>query len=258
MEILNYSNRPFVAPARRIVSLVPSLTELLADLALEEETVGITKFCVHPHHWFKNKDRMGGTKDVRLNRVADAQPDLVIASKEENVKEQVEAIAQHFPVLLTDIVDLDSALETIQHIGELCNRRAKAAEMAIDISRRFEELSADITQAKTAAYLIWKDPYMAVGGDTYINNMMQCAGFTNVFAQKNRYPETNFDELASLAPDFVLLSSEPYPFGQKHLAELSDHLPQSRVMLVDGEMFSWYGSRLLKAPAYFRALNTPV
>jgi ABC-type Fe3+-hydroxamate transport system substrate-binding protein len=258
MEILNFSNRPFVPPARRIVSLVPSLTELLAHLALEEETVGITKFCVHPHHWFKNKDRMGGTKDVRLNRTLDAQPDLVIASKEENVKEQVELIAQHAPVLLTDIADLQGALEAIEYIGGLCNRRVKAAEMVVEISRRFEALALQVPANKTAAYLIWKDPYMAAGGDTYINSMMQYAGFTNVFAACSRYPETDLDELAALAPALVLLSSEPYPFGQKHLAELSAHLPHSQIRLVDGEMFSWYGSRLLLAPAYFSSLHTPV
>lgn len=257
MNLLNFSGNKFQPPARRIISLVPSLTELLAQLELHDETVGITKFCVHPHAWFRSKSRMGGTKDVRLNRVMDEAPDLVIASKEENEQAQIEAIAAHFPVLLTDVCNLQDALQAIVDIGHCCHRQQQAEALVALIKERFQELAKMKTARKRAAYFIWRDPWMVAGGDTYINDMLWKAGYENVFSHKSRYPETSEAELQMLAPELLLFSSEPFPFRPHHAEEIKAFLPHSTAIMVDGEMFSWYGSRMLMAPAYFAQLRKP-
>lgn len=247
------------APAslpRRIVSLVPSQTELLHALGLEEEVVGITKFCVHPAAWFQGKKRVGGTKTVHLDKVAALHPDLVIANKEENVREQVEALAEHFPVWVSDVHDLPSALSMVEQIGRLTGKAAEAGALAAEVARRFALHRPEaVAPRPRAAYLIWRKPYMVAGGDTFIHAMLEEAGFENAFGTEARYPEVSPAWLADCAPDVVLLSSEPYPFQEKHLAEFREICPTAQVAIVDGELFSWYGSRLLLAPAYFRDLR---
>jgi len=180
-------------------------------------------------------------------------PDLIIANKEENVKEQVDALRNIAPVWTSDVNDLDSALSMIRSIGELTNRIATAVELTTTIIKNFETLSV-INQYASAAYLVWKDPYMTVGGDTFISNIMQRAGIKNVFAHLSRYPEISLNEITNSNCDLVMLSSEPYPFKQKHADELTLLLPGKKVMLVDGEMFSWYGSRLQYTPAYLKKI----
>jgi len=241
---------------KRIISLVPSQTELLYDLGLESETVGITKFCVHPQNWFKTKERIGGTKKLNPAKIKALDPDLIIANKEENVKEQVEELAQDYPVWLTDVNNLQDALQMIADIGRLTGKMERSDSIVKEITLNFEELAQQQTtnhKPKTA-YLIWQKPYMTVGGDTFINNMLQHCGFENIFSCKTRYPEISIDELQTASCDLLLLSSEPYPFKQKHIDELSEQLPGTKIILADGEFFSWYGSRLLKAPAYFGEL----
>jgi ABC-type Fe3+-hydroxamate transport system substrate-binding protein len=243
-------------PPKRIISLVPSQTELLHNLGLEEETVGITKFCVHPAPWFKTKTRVGGTKTVRMELIAGLNPDLVIANKEENVKEQVEELAKHYPVWVTDVNSLDEALQMITDIGELTGKQSQAKILTQNISsafKEFGELQPPNPKLKTA-YLIWQKPYMTVGGGTFINDMLSRCGFNNIFSAKTRYPETTIAELKAAGCKLLLLSSEPYPFKQKHINELTAQLPGCRILLADGEYFSWYGSRLLKTPAYFKEL----
>jgi ABC-type Fe3+-hydroxamate transport system substrate-binding protein len=244
----------------RIVSLVPSITALLHALGLETETIGITKFCVHPDHWFRNKIRVGGTKNVDIHKVASLNPDFIIANKEENIKEQIEALAADYPVLLTDVNNLEEALAIIATIGKLTNKSAPATTIINSIEHGFAELANNNKSAPVlkTAYLIWKDPYMTVGGDTFINSMMGHAGFSNVFAQETRYPELSIDEIRQSKCDVLLLSSEPYPFKQKHLDELKNQLPGTKVCLVNGEMFSWYGSLLMEAPHYFKELMTAI
>ena len=247
------------APAK-IVSLVPSITALLHDLGLEKETIGITKFCVHPHHWFRNKIRVGGTKNVDIHKVASLKPDLIIANKEENIKEQIEVLAADYPVLLTDVNNLEEALEMIATVGKLTNKSVPATTIIDSIEHGFATL-ANNNQSATAlkaAYLIWKDPYMTVGGDTFIHNMMEHAGFSNVFAQEIRYPELNIDAIRQSKCDVLLLSSEPYPFKQLHMDELKHQLPETKVCLVNGEMFSWYGPLLMEAPHYFKELMAAI
>jgi ABC-type Fe3+-hydroxamate transport system substrate-binding protein len=240
----------------RIVSLVPSQTELLHALGLEEEVVGITKFCIHPTHWFKQKQRIGGTKNINFDRIAALQPDLIIANKEENIREQVNALRSLAPVFTTDVHDLNSACSMIEQIGILTNTANKATALIKTIQEGFSNCQTSIAPPEySCIYLIWKDPYMTIGGDTLIHDILQRAGLNNLFANRTRYPETSLQEMAALQPPIVLLSSEPYPFKEKHLQELASHLPNSQIHLVDGEMFSWYGSKLQETPAYLLALR---
>lgn len=240
---------------RRIVSLVPSQTELLYHLGLKERVIGITKFCVHPKAWFQEKVRVGGTKNVNIEKLLALKPDLVLANKEENRKDDVELLAQQVPVWVTDIATLDDALTMIETIGAITNTSAKAAEILQQIIAGFEQLKPVTAQRLRVCYLIWKDPYITVGGDTFIHDMLLHAGYQNCSEETQRYPAIDLQQIQNAHCDCVLLSSEPFPFSEKHIAELQQQLPHQKMVLVDGELFSWYGSRLLQAPAYFKLLR---
>lgn len=242
------------APPQRIVSLVPSQTELLADLGLDDEVVGLTRFCVHPAGWKAAKTIVGGTKNVDVERVRGLRPDLVIANKEENVREQVEAIAAFCPAYVTDVADVASALAMIRDVGALVDRADQAGRLAEEIAAGFDALPPSPHRPSRALYLIWRDPWMAVGGDTFISDVLERGGWANATADRGRYPALTDDEIRDLAPDAVLLSSEPYPFVDRHIAEVQELVPGARVLLVDGEAFSWYGSRLRKTPGVLRRL----
>lgn len=242
---------------KRIISLVPSQTELLYDLGLSDEVIGVTKFCIHPDEWFRSNTRVGGTKQLKIELIQQLQPDLIIANKEENVKEQVEELQKNFPVWISDINNMDDAYEMIEQIGLITGRQETAKNIVSKIKEGFGQLQITNYKLQTV-YLIWQKPYMTVGCDTFIHSMLQTAGFQNLFEIEKRYPETNINELISLKPELLLLSSEPFPFKQKHVEELQALLPGTKILLVDGEMFSWYGSRLLKAPAYFRTLQEQI
>lgn len=238
----------------RIVSLVPSITELLCDLGLDQEVVGITRFCTHPEHWFKTKTRIGGTKDPRIDRIKALEPDLIIANKEENVESHVIALRESCPVWVSDVNNLDSALDMILRLGELTQTTMKARQHVNEIQNRFNQL-AEFIQAKNtvqtkAIYFIWRDPWMVAGPDTFISDMINRCGWINA-EEKHRYPTFDGDPSSI---DLVLLSSEPYPFGPLHRDELKSIFPKARIQLVDGEFFSWYGSRMKHAPFYFEKL----
>ena len=241
-------------PPRRIISLVPSQTQLLHALGLEEEVIGITKFCVHPDAWFHHKTRVGGTKDIRTDIIQSLQPDLIIANKEENQQQQIEALAAHYPVWISDVADLEDALAMVKALGTITGRTHEALSLAGQIGQQFQELAPLHATLLRTAYFIWRAPWMTAGGDTFIHHMLEQCHFVNIFADKSRYPSITLDELADRRCELVLLSSEPYPFRDKHIAEIREVLPAARIRLVDGEMFSWYGSRLLESPAYFRRL----
>jgi len=235
---------------RRIISLVPSQTELLYTLGLDEAVVGITKFCVHPASWFRTKSRIGGTKAIDPARVDALRPDLIIANKEENEKPQVEALAARYPVYISDIKTLEDALAMIRGVGAITGKAPEALTLAANIATRFQQLPLPANPIP-AVYLIWRNPWMAAGGDTFIHHMLHYCGFTNIFAGHERYPTIDLSDLAGHNAPQILLSSEPYPFRERHIDEIKEILPSSTIRLVDGEFFSWYGSRLLEAPAYF-------
>ena len=235
---------------KRIISLVPSQTELLYHLGLENEVVGITKFCVHPPQWFRTKQRIGGTKTYNLDTIAALKPDLIIANKEENDQQQVEAMAEKYPVWISDIKNLTDALDMIKRVGELVGQATKADQVVEDIEHKFSNLPVH-NSLQTALYFVWREPYMVAGGDTFIHSMMRYAGFQNIYGHQQRYPTITLQELSDTQPEVILLPSEPFPFKERHIADFKEICPNAKVELVDGELYSWYGSRLLKAADVF-------
>jgi ABC-type Fe3+-hydroxamate transport system substrate-binding protein len=237
----------------RIISTVPSQTELLAALGLDLEVVGITKFCVHPDHWFRSKARVGGTKALDLDKIHALRPDLILANKEENTQSEIELLAKTYPTYVSDVKTLDDALEMIATIGELTSRAPQALKLVDEIMEKFKRIAVH-SQPKSALYFIWNDPWLVAGADTFISSMLPYAGFENAMTSV-RYPEVMDLHIHQLNPEFILLSSEPYPFKKQHVSAMQRKFPQSKVMLVDGEMFSWYGSRLALSALYFNEIG---
>jgi ABC-type Fe3+-hydroxamate transport system substrate-binding protein len=240
----------------KIISIVPSQTEFLYDLGLEEEVVGITKFCIYPEHWFRSKTRIGGTKQLKIDVITELNPDLIIGNKEENERSQIEELQEKFPVWLSDIVTFEDALNMMRTIGKLVNREVKANQIVQQIIDKKKNFDLNFTSNKRlkVAYFIWRKPYMVAANDTYINEMLRTFGAENIFESKVRYPEIELQDLKKYDVDAIFLSSEPYPYKKKHLAEFQAACPNAKVVLVDGEAFSWYGSRMLKAFDYFEVL----
>lgn len=239
-------------PPKRIVSIVPSQTELLFELGLDNEVIGITKFCIHPIEKFASRAKVGGTKKLRIDEIRRLQPDLIIGNKEENTQSEIELLMQEFPVWMSDICNLDDAMETIQLIGEMVDRSPEAAYLNHLINAGFTDLQTLAINRginQNVAYVIWKDPYMFAGRNTFIDDILRRIGLNNAIAT-DRYPVLSLEELKTLNCELVFLSSEPYPFKKKHIEELQLVLPKAKILLVDGEMFSWYGSRLIKAVQY--------
>lgn len=242
----------FYYPPQRIVSLVPSQTELLFDLGLDDRVVGITKFCEHPQIWQQTKTKVGGTKKLRLIEIDQLRPDLIIGNKEENDRDSINELQRKYPVWLSDIVTFDDALAMITAVGEMVGKSEEAKAMVDTIEIKFQGLNK---KSGTILYLIWRNPWMAAGTPTFINSIICLLGFTNV-VKKQRYPITTIEEIIAMNPDYIFLSSEPFPFNKEHVDELKKHLPGTKITLVDGQYFSWYGSRLLRAPDYFNQLLT--
>jgi ABC-type Fe3+-hydroxamate transport system substrate-binding protein len=237
---------------QRIISLVPSQTELLYDLGLGQQVAGITKFCVHPAHWLAEKQIIGGTKNFRFDIIDQINPDLIIGNKEENYKEGIGQLQEKYPVWMSDIVSFYQAMEMISGIGAVTSKETKAAEIVHNITTAFSHIKK--RSQKRVLYLIWRNPWMAAGAGTFIHAIIELLGLANCLERRPRYPELSDDEIRSLDPEVIFLSSEPYPFAEKHRDELTALCPSAKIMLVDGEMFSWYGSRLTKAPQYFNSL----
>lgn len=247
---------------QRIVSLVPSQTELLFDLGLDETVLGITRFCIHPQEWFKSKTRIGGTKNLNLEKIAALQPDLIIGNKEENDQQQIEWLMERFPVWMSDIETLPQALDMIEQIGKITNTPLKAATLCHHIGDAFSAMEQSIPLGShRCLYFIWNNPMMLAGNHTFIHDMLKRNGFINVGASppfSGRYPELSEALMNDLDPDYLFLSSEPFPFAEKHVQEFQEKFPRATTILVDGEMFSWYGSRLKKAVPYFLQLHQQI
>lgn len=234
----------------RIISLVPSQTELLYFLGVTP--IAQTIFCIHPAYAFKTSTKIGGTKKLNIQKIIDLKPDLVIGNYEENEKSQIEFLQQHVKVWLSNIYTFEDALESIITIGKLVNKPIEAEQLKQEIEIAFDHLKNKPKITTSALYLIWKNPYMAAGRNTFINSLLQKAGYENIIADPtSRYPELSIEEIKSLQPKNIFLSSEPYPFKSKDQIELQNNFPQSKVKIVDGEMFSWYGNRMLLAADYF-------
>lgn len=243
---------------KRIVSLVPSQTELLVDLGLEERIMGVTKFCVHPGYLRKKKKIVGGTKKVHFDRIKALAPDIILCNKEENTEDMVRELEQIAPVHVSDVKSIDDALQLIEQYGDLFDVGHKALEIAGEIRlerKRFEEYVKTFPERKVA-YFIWKDPWMVAGEDTFIDHLLELNRFKNVFANgDSRYPEIELDQLKQKEVELVLLSTEPYPFKSTDKEILKKEVRMDCIQIVDGEFFSWYGSRLTVAFTYFRKLH---
>lgn len=247
---------------QRIVSVVPSQTELLYNLGLEDQLVGITRFCVHPAQALTEKLAVGGTKKIVNSRLEKLQPDLIICNKEENTAAMVEFCESLAPTYVSDISCLEDALKMIRDIGTLTGTSEAATSLVAKIDLQFNKLQLPTTTTR-ALYLIWKNPFMSIGHDTFIHDMMQKAGFANVLDSQTRYPELTIDQILELNPAVVLFSSEPYNFKAADMEVLKSAFAKANktppnCILVDGELFSWYGSRLLKSCTYFQQLQASI
>ena len=236
----------------KIISLVPSITETLFDFGLTaDEVIGRTKFCIHPSDLVSNVKIIGGTKNLNIDKIRSLKPELIIANKEENEKIQVEELMKDFKVWVTDIETLQDNADFISELGKVLNKEDLAKDYNQKIASVFNQIK--VSQTKRIAYLIWKNPYMTVGSDTFIHEVLQKLGFENLFKNKKRYPEVSVEELKRA--DLILLSSEPFPFQQKHIDELRREIPNTEIVLVDGEAFSWFGTHLMKVDEYLKDLS---
>ncbi|GAA3652844.1 ABC transporter substrate-binding protein [Flavivirga jejuensis] len=243
---------------KRIVSLVPSQTELLCDLGLEDFLVGVTKFCVHPRHIRKDVTIVGGTKQLHLDKIKALQPDIILCNKEENTKAIVEACESICNVHVSDIFIIDDSLELIRQYGAVFNKLEEASTVINNIESEIKDFNTFIKNKPQlkVVYFIWKTPWMVAGNNTFINYLLKLNKFENIFDNESRYPEIKLSK-STINKDvnIVLLSSEPYPFKEKHKRDIQEFYPNAKVILADGEMFSWYGSRLTKAFKYFKSLR---
>lgn len=239
----------------KVVSLVPSITEALFDLGLtENEIVGRTKFCIHPDEKVKNVAIIGGTKNINIDKIKALQPDLILANKEENIKEQVEALMVDCKVIVTNVENIEDNYYLLKNLGKIFNKEDRAQVFNMKIYDILNE--AKINSNIKVAYLIWKNPYMTIGSDTFIHKILEEIGFENIFKDKKRYPEIQTEDLAEA--DIIMLSSEPFPFKEKHIEELKEFYPEKKIMIVDGEAFSWYGTHIAKCEDYFKELIVEV
>lgn len=237
----------------RIISLVPSITEALFDFGLNHnQIVGRTKFCIHPAEKVAEVPVIGGTKNLHLEKISRLSPELIIANKEENEKLQVEELAKQFDVWVTDIANLDDNRKFLQELGDRLNRPQQASFFINEI----EQAVPQQKMTKKAAYLIWQKPYMTIGQDTFIHDVMSKVGLINIFGTEKRYPEITTEDLREA--EVILLSSEPFPFKTKHVQELQDIFPEKQILLADGEAFSWYGTHLARRKAYFEELSKEI
>lgn len=239
----------------KVISLVPSITEALFDLGLtENEVIGRTKFCIHPHEQIKNVEIVGGTKNINIEKIKSLQPDLILANKEENVKEQVEALMHDFKVMVTHVETVEDNYYLVKSLGNIFCQEEKAKAYNL---KTYEVLNqAKINSCIKVAYLIWKNPYMTIGSDTFIHHILTEIGFENSFKDKIRYPEIKVEDLAET--DIIMLSSEPFPFKEKHMEELKAFYPDKKIIIVDGEAFSWYGTHIAKCGKYFNELLSEI
>ncbi len=239
---------------KRIVSLVPSQSEFLWDLGLQHELVGITKFCIHPDRMFKTVTRVGGTKNPDLDKIRALQPDLIIGNKEENEKAMIEQLSREFPVWMSDVNTPEQALDMMNSLSSLTCKESQGKSI-IEASRLSLAKCKVLFQGESIAYFIWNSPYHFAGSATFIHSILTHVGLTNVFFNQPRYPECSLQQLKVLNPKFCFLSSEPYPFKSDQAKKIQAVLPEAKIVFVDGEAFSWYGSRLIYLHRYLKELK---
>lgn len=237
-------------PPKRIISLCPSITDTLFSLQLDNEIVGRTRFCIFPEGRVKKVKAVAGTKDIKIDAIHEAKPDLIFVEKEENTEEIVKTLEQFYPVYVAEVQSIKDAYRMIHDVGHVTDRENEAEDLVRNIQAQFNSFPK--MQGKRAAYVIWKKPYMVVGKETYIQSVLNELGLINPFVEvEGRYPTVTVEDFQRAALDYVLLASEPYPFREKHQAEFLEMMPNVQPINVDGEMF-WYGPRMLEAITYFK------
>lgn len=229
------------SPPHRIVSLVPSQTEFLLDIGAP--VVGRTKFCIHPNDQVKDIPIIGGTKNFRFDKIRELQPDLIIGNKEENYKYGIEKLEKEFSVWMSDIFTLNDSFKMMSELGGICSLNDQAEKIIQTCHTAAEKVKN--SKSGKVIYLIWKEPWMAAGKNTFIDHFLTHLGYENIISEE-RYPELTTQQIANLNPDKILFSSEPFPFKEEHLVEARAVWPNTECTLVDGELYSWYGSRLIK------------
>lgn len=235
----------------RIVSLVPSLTELICDLGLREHLVGRTGFCVHPKQALRDVPKIGGTKDVNIEKIRALGVTHLIVNIDENEKPTVEKLAEFIPnIIVTHPITPRDNLRIFRLFGHIFNVSPRAEILCQELEQALAHVPAN-SPAKKVLYCIWKDPWMTVARDTYIANMLALRGWQQWQAPNNqaRYPAFDWNDPSLSEVELVLLSSEPYRFLPEHAHALSAEIGKP-VLWVDGEMFSWYGSRSILGVRY--------
>jgi ABC-type Fe3+-hydroxamate transport system substrate-binding protein len=230
------------ATPKRIVCLVPSLTELLAYFELDQEVVGITKFCIYPEDWYKDKERVGGTKTIDIEKIKSLNVDLIIGNKEENTKEDIEALMQIAPVWMSDVNSIEDTYHLIASLSSIFNKEELGAHLIQNLQSYFQ-LHATEGAGKSVLYFIWHNPGFVAGKNTYIDSYLAALGYRNCVSVE-RYPDVN--TIGEINPDVVFLSSEPFPFQESHVSYYQCLFPDAEIKLVDGERYSWYGVRTLR------------
>jgi ABC-type Fe3+-hydroxamate transport system substrate-binding protein len=235
----------------RIVSLVPSITELVCELGLVGHLVGRTGFCIHPRDALRKVAKVGGTKTVNLDRIRSLAPTHVIVNVDENRKEDAEALAQFVPnLIVTHPLAPEDNLALYRQIGSAFGKEREAEDLCARFASVLDSVRAEAFEARTVLYLIWKDPWMTVSRDTYVSRTLGLFGLRTVPGGKTeRYPELG--GLDAREADLILLSSEPYRFRETHRREVQAQCGKP-VHLIDGEMTSWYGPRAIAGLRYLR------
>lgn len=236
---------------KRIVSLVPSLTEFLLELGFEKRVVGRTLYCERPVDLVESITVVGGTKKISVKKVLELKPDLVLAQKEENDRAQVEEIAQTIPCVVSEIDSVDSFISYVADFASLFDE-PQIQEFYSEIMNLRDQCQKSDRKYSRCLYFIWKEPWMVAGKGTYIDSVMNLAGFENAVSD-SRYPVLSWEEIEELNPDLILLSSEPYSFDESHMQCFQSKFSQARIELVDGRLFSWYGTATLE---FIKFLNT--
>ncbi len=263
MKYIDATGRALLLPhtPQRIISLVPSLTELLDDMGMERQLVGITRYCVHPPHYKVTKTIVGGTKKVKFDQIKALKPDFILCSKEENTSEMVAELEKIAPVYVSDVNSLQDALDLIKELGLLFDRRTQAAHIIDKINFRLHEFQQTIkdTRIKKVAYFIWANPWMVAASNTFIDDMLRICRFENAYAKYDRYPEIKIKRMRIIAdPEILFFSSEPHDFTDDEVYEVLRSNKKVLTIYVDGQYFSWYGSRLIKAFDHFMQIHKKI
>ncbi len=244
----------FSRPPKRIISLVPSLTELLFHLKLDDEIFGVTNYCIHPSSKYSQKTKIGDPRDINMALIKAMEPDLILASKEENPREDIEFMMGEFKVFVSDIRTFEGAMCLIYEVGKIVDRKKDAKRLIKKLQVAYKPFPL-LDKEIPIAYLIWNNPFMTINNNTFLHSMLEKVGFRNVFAdEEERYPTVTHEQILKMKPRYIFLSTEPYPFTESIMQELQPIFEGAQLKIVDGEMFAWYGYRMLRAAGYFQEL----